>query len=515
MEWRGEILMTQTNYFVGVDIGTQGTKVCLVSDLGEIVASSFRSSNLIIPSKGVVEQLPEEIFSSVVSGIKEVMERSGINKSDVVALGLDGQMAGIIGIDSNWKAVTPYDSWLDTRCESYMPMIKQWGEEHVIQITGSPVSYAHGPKVLWWKHERPEIYSNIDKFIVPTAYVAGRLAGLQSKDAYIDFTHLHFSGFADTANNRWSPLLLDTFKVTEDKMPRIINPWDIIGSLTGLYADACGLLAGTPITAGCGDTAATTLGAGITAKGMIFDVAGTASVLSCSVDRYKPDIETKTLIYAKSVLPDLWTPLAYINGGGQCLSWYRQQLCMGEHHISYDELNAMAAKEKAGVDGLYFIPHFGGSVCPNNPLLRGAWIGINWTHNKASMYRAIMESIAYEYNSYYEIIKSANAGLEFTHANVVGGGAKSELFNSIKADVLNVPYSTLNNSDTATIANAVIAGYGIGLYKDIPSTIERFVNEEQRIEPNMERHQEYQKFSKSYPALLEKMTSVYDEISYE
>lgn len=509
----GEIIMTQSLYFIGVDIGTQGTKVSLVSGLGEIVASSFRSSNLIIPSKGVVEQLPEEIFSSVVFGIREVMERSGVNKRSVVALGLDGQMAGIMGIDHNWNAVTPYDSWLDTRCEPYMPMIKQWGEEQVIQITGCPVTYAHGPKVLWWKHERPEVYRKIDKFVVPTTYVAGRLAGLKSQDAYIDYTHLHFSGFADTANNKWSHLLLDTFKVNVDKMPGIVNPWDIIGTLTAPYAEACGLLEGTPITAGCGDTAATTLGAGITATGMIFDVAGTASVLSCSVDRYKPDVETKTLIYSRSVLPELWTPLAYINGGGQCLGWFRQQLSIEDNQISFDELNTMAAYETAGSEGLYFIPHFGGRVCPNNPLLRGGWIGLNWTHNKYSMYRAIMESIAYEYNSYFDIIKTANGGIQFTHANVVGGGAKSELFNSIKADVLNVPYSTLNINDTAPIANAVIAGYAIGLYKDIPSTIERFVKEKQRIEPDFERHQVYQKYTKSYKSLLEKMTSVYEEIS--
>ncbi|MDQ0220735.1 hypothetical protein ELQ35_02095 [Peribacillus cavernae] len=504
--------MAQNQYFIGVDIGTQGTKVSLINDHGVILTSSFQSSNLIRQGNGIVEQNPEEMFSSVVNGIKDVINRSNIDIRKILALGMDGQMAGIMGIDQDWNAVTPYDSWLDTRCEKYMPMIKEWGEEDFIRITGCPVTYAHGPKILWWKYERPDVYKKIDKFILPTAYVAGRLAGLNAENAYIDYTHLHFSGFGDLLHNTWSEDLLQTLKVNKDKMPKIVSPWDIIGHLTKQYAEKCGLVEGIPIVAGCGDTAATILGAGVTSKGTILDVAGTASVLSSCVDEYKPDIETKTLIYARSVLPSLWTPLAYINGGGQCLAWFRDLQHSEQKKIGFDQLNAGAAQVKEGSNGLFFIPHFAGRVCPNNPLLRGSWLGLDWSHNKFHMYRSILESIAYEYKCYLDTIKELIKDIEFTNVNVVGGGAKSDLFNSVKADVLNVPYTTLNNNDTAIVANAVIAGYGIGFYQDIPQTMNRIVRKNKRYVPKVENHHFYKQYAESYKEILESLTPIYQKI---
>lgn len=501
--------MTQTQFFIGIDIGTQGTKVSLVNDGGSIVTNSFVPSNLIRLDHGIVEQMPEEMFASVVDGMTEVMKRSGVEPGQVAAIGLDGQMAGIMGIDRDWNAVTPYDSWLDTRCEKYMPLIKEWGEEPFIRITGCPVTYAHGPKVLWWKHERPETYRKIEKFVLPTAYVAGRLAGLKADNAFIDYTHLHFSGFSDVSNHSWSDDLLDAFQVSKDKMPRIVNPWDVIGYLSKCYADKCGLLEGTPIVAGCGDTAATILGAGITTKGAILDVAGTASVLSCCVDEYKPDVNTKTLIYARSVIPGLWNPLAYINGGGQCLAWFRDLLAAQEGSLPFDELNAQAAHVRVGSDGIFFIPHFAGRACPNNPFLRGSWLGLNWSHRNGHMYRSILESIAYEYQGYLATLKQLIPGLHFTHVNVVGGGAKSELFNSIKADVMNVPYTTLNNSDTATVATAVIAGYGVGFYPDIADTMNRMVYPHSTVAPNPHHITNYQSYADCYHMLVEKLTPIY------
>ncbi|MFC3343138.1 FGGY-family carbohydrate kinase [Paenibacillus abyssi] len=500
--------VNRSPHFIGIDIGTQGTKVSLVNASGEMVTNSFIPSNLIRPEPGTVEQQPSEMLLAVIDGIREVKERSRIDPRYILAIGLDGQMAGIMGIDRDWNAVTSYDSWLDTRCEKYMPMMKEQ-EEQIIQLTGSPVTYAHGPKILWWKHERPDVYKRIDKFILPTTYVAGSLAGLKAEQAFIDYTHLHFAGFGDVLRNRWSDELLHAFDISKDKLPRIVNPWDIIGHLTKENAKLCGLAEGTPIIAGCGDTAATILGAGITKAGSILDVAGTASVLSCCVNEYQPDTRTKTFIYARSVIPDLWTPLAYINGGGQCLAWFRDMMAMKEGKVTFDELNTGAARESAGSKGLYFIPHFAGRVCPNNPFLRGSWLGLNWSHHQAHMYRSILESIAYEYHGYLAVIRQLIPDARFTNVNVVGGGAKGDLFNSIKADVLNVPYTTLNNSDTATVASAVIAGYGIGFYTDIAETMNSIVKVKRKIEPNADNHKLYTPLAETYQRALEALTPIY------
>lgn len=499
------------NYFVSADIGTQGTKTAIVDERGSIVASSFKSSQLIREAGGVVTQDPDDMFRSVLDGMRATMEQSGLRLSDIAAIGLDGQMAGILGIDREWNAVTPYDSWLDSRCESEMPAIKAWGEEAVIQLTGCPVTYAHGPKKLWWKQRRPEVYARIAKFLVPSAYVAGKLAGLKAEDAFIDHTHLHFTGFADTERKAWSERLLQAFDMDGAKLPRIVRPWDIIGSLQPAYAELAGLRAGIPIVAGCGDTAAATFGAGMVRPGRLLDIAGTASVLSCAVSDYRPDTETRTLIYARSVLPELWAPLAYISGGGECLAWFRRMAAEGAAaEKTFDELNRAAETVQAGCDGLLFIPHLGGRTCPNDTSLRGSWLGLNWAHDRAAMYRAILESIAYEYKLYMNVLERLTGPVGCTFGTVVGGGASGELFNRIKADVLGVPLRTLTCGDSALAANAAIAGYGIGLYADLADTAESFLTYGDRsYEPDAEANRGYERFAERYRMALEDMSAFY------
>jgi len=494
------------------DIGTQGTKVALVDTDGQIVASAFRPSNLICHPGGQWEQNPAEMLSSVIDGMQDVLLEADIPANYVLAIGLDGQMAGIMGIDSDWNAVTPYDSWLDTRCEAYMPHIKSWGEEDYIRITGCPVTYAHGPKKIWWKHERPGVYERIAKFVVPSVYIAGKLAGLKADQAFIDYTHLHFSGFADVEQQTWSETLLNVFDISRDKMPNIVNPWDVIGSLSSEFASKTGLLQGTPIVAGCGDTAAATLGAGIVKAGQLFDVAGTASILACCTDSYHPDTKNRTLIYARSVIPGLWTPLAYINGGGQCLAWFRDQWKGEAGALSYDDLNALGEKAVPGSDGLFFVPHFGGRVCPNNPDLRGSWVGLSWSHRRGEMYRAILESIAYEYRYYLDILERLTGSIAYSHVHAVGGGTKSALFNTIKSDVLGVPYQTMRNPDTPLIANAAIAGYGVGLFPDIVGAITQFTSANDSYMPDSGRHEAYRQYAHSYQTVLDDMTELYKKI---
>ncbi|MHB1407469.1 MAG: xylulokinase [Desulfitobacteriaceae bacterium] len=500
-------------YLIGVDMGTQGTKTTLFDLDGCEIAESFEQSRLVSPAPGVVEQDPEEIFSSVCHTIKQVVEKSGVAPQSISAVGLDGQMAGILGIDEKWNAITHYDSWLDTRCEKYIKIIKKEAEDLVVRTTGCPVTYAHGPKILWWKHERPEVYKKISKFVLPTTYVAGRMTGLKASQAYIDYTQLHFSGFGDVLHGRWSDELLELFDVLRDKMPDIIEPWKIVGYVTKEVAFECGLKDGIPVAAGCGDQAAASLGAGVTQKGIALDVAGTASVFSCCVDAYKPDVEHKTLLFPRSVIPGLWLPLAYINGGGLCIRWFRDNLTGKGGTAGYEELDDEAAMIPCGSEGLLFLPHFGGRVCPNNPDVRGSYLGLNWAHTRAHLYRAIMEGIAYEYDSYFNILKELLGKLSFSHVLAIGGGAKSDLFNSIKADVLGIPYSTLTKGDTATLGSAVVAGYGVGIYDDLVSTVEKRMKLQSTVPYRAENHRKYEKYAAIYRGLFGALGDTFKELN--
>jgi xylulokinase len=489
---------SMTTYLIGVDIGTQGTKTILYNQDGHVLSSSFEASNLIRPKTGEVYQEADEIFSSVINTVKDVVTRSGVKAVDIGAIGMDSQMAGIMGIGKDFEAVTYYDSWLDTKCGKYITQMKSLAGSRSVELNGAPVTYTHGPKILWWKNERPEIYKRIEKFVQPHVYVGGKLCGLKAHEAVIDYTCIHFSGFADNLGKVWSDELLEIFDVKKEKLPKIVDPWTVIGQLKKEYAQACGLLEGLPIVAGCGDSAATCLGAGIVKPGQVFDVAGTASILSCCVDTYKPDTKHEALMLMRSVVDGLWMPLAYINGGGLCLKWYKDSIVGSDHAVDYLALEREAEKVPPGSSGLLFIPHFAGRVCPNDPDVRGSFIGLNWAHSRGHLYRAIMEGIAYEYKYYLNVLKDIGIDTQIEKVFVMGGGAKSALFNQIKADVLGLKYVPLKNVDTAPLGSAIVAGFGIGVYDDIVKTAESFKKQDAEITNDRGRFESYVPYSKAY-----------------
>ncbi len=486
------------NYLIGVDIGTQGTKANLYDEEGRIISSSFEASNLLSPKTGEVYQEADEIFSSVINTVKDVVVKSGVDASEIRAMGMDSQMAGIMGIDKDFEAATYYDSWLDTKCANYIAEIKRLAGRRSIELNGAPVTYTHGPKVLWWKNERPDVYNNIAKFVLPHIYVGGKLCGLKSDEAVTDYTCIHFSGFADNLNKTWSDELLETFGVKRDKLPDIAEPWKVVGKLKREYASACGLMEGLPVVAGCGDSAATCLGAGIVKPGQVFDVAGTASILSCCVDTYRPDTKHEALMFMRSVIDGLWMPLAYINGGGMCLKWYKDDIAGADCGLDYQTLEREAGEVRPGSEGLIFLPHFAGRVCPNDPDVRGSFIGLNLSHKRGHLFRAIMEGIAYEYKYYLEVIKDTGIDTEIQSVFGMGGGAKSELFNKIKADVLGLPYVQLQNVDTATLGSAIVAGFGIGMYNDIAKTAEGFKRLGSKVASDLEAYESYAPYTKAY-----------------
>jgi xylulokinase len=501
-------------YIIGIDIGTQGTKTVLLKSDGVVAAESFEESNLINTADAGIEQDAEEILQSCINTIKDVIKRSGIDSGLIESLAIDGQMAGVMGVGADGKAVTPYDSWLDQRCGKYWPMLKEIGEEKIISITGCPITYAHGPKKLWWKHERPEIYEKITAFVQPGAYAAMRLCDLKGNEAFIDHTYLHFTGFADTRNKVWSHELLDSAGISISKMPRIVKSYEIVGHVSPEMAKATGLKQGMPVAAGCGDTAASTFGAGIVRPGKVIDVAGTASVFACAVNSFASDINYKTMMFAPSVIDGLYTPMAYINGGGLCLKWFRDELVQKDGvKKSYRELDEEAEQISAGSDGLLFTPHFAGRVCPNDGSVRGGWIGLNLNHNRSHMYRSIMEGIAYEYKMYLDILNDLLPDMKFDQVISVGGGAKSQLMKQIKADILGIPMTTISRADTGVLGSAVIAGYAVGIFDDLASTVESFLDSGEPVMPKDENSKIYEVMANAYRMQFDSLKPLFDKLS--
>jgi xylulokinase len=468
-------------YLIGVDLGTSGTKAALYQVDGKLISDASVEVPLFYPKPGVVEQENEDFYTSAARAVRSCIESSGIEPGEVAAIAFDSQMAGLGLIGENFEPVARFDSWLDMRCQPYIEWMDKEAGDRITQLTGCPPTCDHGPKMLWWKTEQPEIYARTAKFVMPGTYVAGRIAGLNAEQAFIDHTYIHFSGFSDGQKTRWSGELCGRFGLDMDKLPRIIDPCEVIGEVTEKSARKFGLAPGTLIAAGAGDTAANALGAGIVHPGMLFDVAGTASVLAGCTDKFVADTKNRALITMRSVIPGLWNPLAYIAGGGIALRWYRDQFynrARGESlpipgEDLYPEMITFAQGVVPGSDGLFFSPHLGGRICPSSPDMRGAWVGVSWSHTQAHFARSILESIAYEYAYYLKILTEALPELVLVEARVVGGGARSEVWNQIKADVLNVPYQRLAGNEFGAWGAAMIAGKASGLINDLAAHAER------------------------------------------
>ncbi len=464
----------EKNYLIGVDLGTSGTKAALYTSGGDLVAEASLEVPLYYPQPGVVEQENDDFYTTGARAVRVCIQQSGIDPRQVAAIAFDSQMAGVGSIDEEYRPATRFDSWLDMRCQPYIEQIDRLAGDRVTELTGCPPTCDHGPKMLWWKHESPEEYRRIEKFVMPAGYVAGRMANLKAEQAFVDYTFIHFSGFSDAQAGDWSAELCERLGMDMEKLPRIVEPWRVVGEVSDHSARDFGLAPGTPIAAGAGDTAANALGAGIVRAGMLFDVAGTASVLAGCTSRFVADREHRALLAMRSVIPGLWNPLAYIGGGGLALRWFRDQFyntARGIHQKNeddlYDEMTAAAAHIAPGADGLVFSPHLGGRICPSAPAMRGAWIGFSWGHTQAHFFRAILESVACEYAFYLKILKAQLPDLALLETRAVGGGARSLAWNQIKADVLGVPYRRLQRSEFGTWGSALIAGKAAGLFGDL------------------------------------------------
>ena len=468
---------------IGVDIGTQGTKAAAFDADGTLLASAFEPSRLLRPKPGVVEEDPARQYSSVCRTIRSCVADGGIDPHGVTAIGIDGQMAGVIGVGADGRHVTPYDSWLDTRCGASIDRMLAKAGPLIVARTGGPPSFNHGPKKLWWRDERPADYRRITAFVQPGGYAAMRLCGLKGNQAFIDHTYLHFSGFADTARGRWDDELCTLFRFDAGKLPRIVEPQSIVGQHTATSARACGLFAGVPVVAGCGDTAASLLACGAVKPGVCVDVAGTASVFAATTSAFVPDIQRGMLSCARSATPGLWHPYAYVNGGGMNLEWFRS-LAAGvgprgaaaRDPVDLSTLDRLAAAMPLTEDLPIFVPHLTGRNSPPQPALRGAWTGLTHEHGVAALYRAVLEGVAFEYALYAAAINELAPSASLRELRVTGGGSASGVWNAIKADVLQLAVRPVEQSHGAAAGAAIVAGWGAGVFSSPEAAARRWVS---------------------------------------
>jgi len=310
----------------------------------------------------------------------------------------------------------------------------------------------------------------------------------------------HLSGWIlgyNLKKRNWSEEQIDILGLPKEILPKIVKPWDIIGYLKKDEAERVGLIEGMPLVAGSGDIMQGNLGSGVTEDGACSDVAGTASIFTLLLGANSKKItDTKTLVSGFSTLDEQYLYYGFIPAGGLSLRWFRDQILKEpENGGAYNEMNKLAEKIPLGSDGVLFYPYLQGRANPYWENANGTWLGLYGSNKLENLYKSMMESIAFEYLSWANIF--SKQGIEVKSTTIIGGGSNSEMWNQMKADILNTQCRTLKRFDGGVLGNAALAAYGVGEVKDLVETANKWVEVKKYYDPIKSNHDAYMKIFKA------------------
>jgi xylulokinase len=494
---------------IAIDVGVSFVKAGVFSADGGRKAVAVRRAPAQQPSPGVFIQNPDELYDLARDALREAVASAGAGKGSVAAIAVSGAMGGAMGVDRYWRPVTDWSIVSDNRFMPHAVAMQQAAHEEILSLSGTNLPVL-GAKTLWWKEGYPRAYDKVAKFVVIGGYVAAKLAGIGIEDAFIDRTYLNFTGIADIGRDAWSAALCGRFGIDRERLPRIVRSNEVIGRLAPETAIECGLSAGIPIVAGAGDKPAGTLGAGLTRAGLVIDESASFGALSLCIDRYVPDTAHRTLENLPSPVPGLFLPSIFLNGSGLTHAWFADTFGAEEKREApagrsgYDLLAERAAAVPPGSEGLIAIGLFGGRSYPSDPSIRGMWLGQSWFHRKEHFYRALLESIAYEYATALDVMRENYPEVSFDEIRVIGGGARSDLWNQIKADVMGIRYVRLEGHDYAMLGDILLAGSAVGIFADPGVEPTRFARKSRAWEPDPRRTAHYARYVEIYRGLFDR-----------
>lgn len=481
--------------FVGFDCGTMGTKVALYDLDGLCMAEAYAENEFSYPQPGWVEMDPERYFENIVNGITECIQKSGVPSSAIKGISSSGIVCGAVPIDENFNAVGPFIPYLDMRAEKEAAEILETCEPlWEVQNGRTGLGADCVPMVLRWLYKNNVAYvKKAKKFVNIAPFVTGKLGGLKAKDAYVDWSQASAWGVGfDLEKNNWSEEQFRMFEVPMDILAKVVAPWEVVGAVSKEIADRTGLKEGTPLVAGAGDLMVSTLGAGVVGGGQAFDVAGTASIMTFLTKDINAAINNKVLSTSRHIFEDELMLFGCLSSGGFARGWYRDGILnLKGITEAYPMMDSLAEKVSPGSMNLLFAPYLTGTMNPSWPNTKGMFMGLTPNHNQAHLWRAMMESVAYEYLMFLQSLEEQ--GVYCDRVIGVGGGARSNAWNQIKSDMLNVPYTLISTQDTGALGNCVIAAYGTGYVSDMIKTVKKWSQETQTFTPRSEYNEYYKK----------------------
>ncbi len=484
--------------WLGVDIGTGGSRALLVDEAGAVRAACTDAHEEISMQRPLwAEQRPENWWDAAAGAIRAVLRQSGVPADSIRGIGLSGQMHGLVLLDSANRVIRPALIWCDQRSQPQVDAINQIaGKAKVLECTANPVLTGFTlPKLLWVRDHEPENFARARKMLLPKDYVRFRLTG----EFATDVSDASGTALFDVVRRRWSFELAESLGLDRAILPAAQESSDVTGAITPEAAKFTGLAVGTPVVAGAGDQAAGAVGNGIVEPGAVSCTLGTSGVVFAHMEQVAYDLPGRVHTFCHAVRGK-WHVMGVTQGAGLSLQWYRNQFAPER---TYDDLMGEAAQSSAGAQGLFWLPYLMGERTPHlDANARGGWIGITARHTRADLLRSLIEGVSYSQRDCLDIIENLGVGISSVRAS--GGGAKSPFWRQILADVLGKRVVSLGTQEGSAYGAALLAMVGTGAHASVPEACQAVIRETESMEPGAdaavyrEGHVVYQSL---YPAL--------------
>jgi xylulokinase len=473
---------------IGLDIGTSGARALAVSQSGEVIAAAAQEYPLLTPRPGWTEQNPEDWWQASCKVLAEVARAV---EGNVAGIGLTGQMHGSVFLDAGDRVIRPALLWNDQRTAAQCAEITdRVGRDRLLAIAGNPaLTGFQAPKVLWLRDAEPESYGRIAHVLLPKDFVRLRLAGEYATDA----SDASGTLLLDLRRRSWSAEILDALELPREWLPTVHEGPEETGRLRAGVAAELGLPAGIPLAAGGGDNAAAAVGSGIVEVGLASSSIGTSGVVFAFTPEFMPDPSGRLHAFCHAV-PGAYHLMGVTLSAGGSLSWWRRVL--GEQH-EYDALIELAASAPVGSEGLLFLPYLSGERTPHlDPAARGAFFGLTSRHGLNHLTRAVMEGVTYSLADCLQVM--IDLGVDVNQVRAIGGGARSELWRQIQADVYGLPVRRTTVDEGPAYGAALLAGVTAGHFKSVHDACSVVRLRPEVAEPNNDSARLYRRYLKVY-----------------
>ncbi len=470
--------MTKREAVLVVDVGTESVRAALVDGNGAILAIQSKELEFFSPRPGWAEQSPDEWFSTALECIRGVRER--VSSVSVLALGVSAQMHAVVPVDGEGRLLLPrVPIWCDKRSSEICLRVREMlsPEEQIERTANLLIPNWLAPKMRWIREHLPEVYAQTSCFLTAKDYLNFRFTGAQ----YIDFSEASGSFLFSWKRRAWDPDLLVLFGIEEEKLPPVVPSSLVVGGLRKELADELGLPQGLPVVCGAGDMLCLLLGGGMIEKGRSCDVTGTAADVSV----YLPEPLLSPRLMNLHHAVDGWISFGILDSGGGSMKWLRDALYRWDSKLlSYAQIDEEARQVPPGADGLLFFPYLLGERLFGSPWARGVFLGLLPHHHRGHFARAVMEGVCFDLKMSLEEIERLS-GRTIARMYAIGGGAKSDLWCQIKADVYEKEIVTLQETEGGIMGAAMLAFSG-ATGEEVSSIGGRWLHEKKWYTPSPE-----------------------------